>query len=234
MYVQNHRNLKNIILLSLSDNYQKKRLIAEESLLFSKFCRTSCSIYLAPFNLGETEEFLKMVKQIEMNRHQILELYMILGGIPYYLDMLRKDLPLTKNIDNLFFKENANLKTEYEFLFRSLFKDSKNYRKVVEALSEKKKGLSREEIKEATHIKEGGTLTEILSNLTQCDFIREYNAIGKENRDSLFQLTDLFTLLYCLSATWTKTTKLIRCIIHNGGHTLWQKESVTARKKNQQ
>ena len=40
--------------------------------------------------------------------------------------------------------------------------------------------------------------------------------------------------LYCLSATWTKTTKLIRCIIHNGGHTLWQKESVTARKKNQQ
>jgi hypothetical protein len=158
--------------------------------------RTSCSIYLAPFNLGETEEFLKKVKQIEMNRHQILELYMILGGIPYYLDMLRKDLPLTKNIDNLFFKENANLKTEYEFLFRSLFKDSKNYRKVVEALSEKKKGLTREEIKETTHIKEGGTLTEILSNLTQCDFIREYNAIGKEQRDSLFQLTDLFTLFY--------------------------------------
>ena len=42
------------------------------------------------------------------------------------------------------------------------------------------------------------------------------------------------TVMYCLSATWTKTTKLIRCIIHNGGHTLWQKESVTARKKNQQ
>ena len=126
MYVKNHRNLKNKILLFLSDNYPKKRVIAEESLLFSLFCRTSCSIYLAPFNLGETEEFLKKVKQIEMNRHQILELYMILGGIPYYLDMLRKDLPLTKNIDNLFFKENANLKTEYEFLFRS------SYIKVIE------------------------------------------------------------------------------------------------------
>ena len=56
--------------------------------------------------------------------------------------------------------------------------------------------MSREEIKKSTHIKEGGTLTEILSNLTQCDFIREYNAIGKEKRDSLFQLTDLFTLFY--------------------------------------
>ena len=105
--------------------------------------------------------------------------------------LLTKDLPLTKNIDNLFFKESANLKTEYEFLFHSLFMDSKNYRKVVEALSEKKKRLSREKIKEATHIKEGGTLTEILSNLPQCDFIREYNAIGKEKGDSLFQLMNL-------------------------------------------
>ncbi len=158
--------------------------------------RVTCSIYLAPFNLGETEEFLREIKQIELNRHQILEVYMILGGIPYYLDMLRKDLPLSKNIDNLFFKENANLKTEYEFLFRSLFKNSKSYKKVVETLSTKLKGLTREEIIEATKIKDGGTLSEILTNLCMCDFIREYNAIGKEQRNSLFQLTDLFSLFY--------------------------------------
>lgn len=158
--------------------------------------RISCSIYLAPFNLGETEEFLHRIKHIEMNRHQILELYMIMGGIPYYLDMLRKDLPLSKNIDNLFFKENAILKTEYEFLFRSLFNNSVTYRRVVEALSVKKKGLTREEIKEATKIKDGGTLSEVLANLCRCDFVREYNAIGKRQRDSLFQLTDLFTLFY--------------------------------------
>ena len=158
--------------------------------------RVTCSIYLAPFNLGETEEFLREIKQIELNRHQILEVYMILGGIPYYLDMLRKDLPLSKNIDNLFFKENANLKTEYEFLFRSLFKNSKSYKKVVETLSTKLKGLTREEIIEATKIKDGGMLSEILTNLCMCDFIRKYNAIGKEQRNSLFQLTDLFSLFY--------------------------------------
>ena len=158
--------------------------------------RITSSIYLAPFNLGETEEYLEKVKQIELNRYQILELYMILGGIPYYLDMLRKDLPLSKNIDNLFYKENANLKTEYEFLFRSLFKESKPYRKVVEALSLKKKGLTREEIVEITKISDGGTLTEILNNLNRCDFIREYKAIGKEQRECLYQLSDLFTLFY--------------------------------------
>ena len=121
---------------------------------------------------------------------------MIIGGILYYLDMLDKDLPLSKNIDKLFFKENAALKTEYEFLFSSLFKDSKNYRKVIEALAMKMKGLTREEIIKATKIKDGGTLTEILRNLILCDFIREYNAIGKKERESLFQLSDLFVLFF--------------------------------------
>lgn len=49
---------------------------------------------------------------------------------------------------------------------------------------------------EATNIKDGGTLTEILDNLRLCDFIREYHAIGKKQRNSLFQLTDLFSLFF--------------------------------------
>ena len=158
--------------------------------------RVTCSIYLAPFSLGETEEYLKKVKQLEMSRHQILELYMILGGIPYYLNMIRKELPLARNIDNLFFRENVPLRTEYEFLFRSLFRDSKAYRKVVEVLSSRKKGMTRDEIRREANISDGGTLSEILKNLSMCDFIREYRAIGKQQRDSMFQLSDLFTLFY--------------------------------------
>ncbi len=158
--------------------------------------RVTPSIYLAPFCLAETEQFLSRIKHMNLNRHRILEVYMILGGIPCYLDMLQKDLPLSKNIDNLFFRENAVLKTEYEFLFRSLFNDSKSYRKVIEALSQKLKGLTREEIMKEADIKDGGTLTEILDNLRLCDFIREYRSIGKVKRSSLYQLTDLFSLFY--------------------------------------
>lgn len=169
------------------------KLIGDKGGLYG---RVTCSIYLAPFTLGETEEFLKKIKHIEMNRHQILELYMILGGIPYYLDMIDGALPLTKNIDKLFFKENAILKTEYEFLFSSLFKDSSSYRKVIEALAVKTKGLTKEEIIKATKIKDGGTLTDILNNLSLCDFIRKYSAIGKKERDCIYQLSDLFVLFY--------------------------------------
>ena len=158
--------------------------------------RTSRTIYLSPFTLGETELFLEKMKGFELTRKQILELYMIFGGVPYYLDMLSKDLPVSKNIDNLFFSEGAPLRTEYDFLFRSLFNESGSYKKVIEALSSKMKGLSKSEIVEATKIKQGGTLTEILNNLCSCDFIRKYTAIGKPEKDCIYQLTDLFSLFH--------------------------------------
>ena len=118
--------------------------------------RSSRSIYIAPFTLSEVEQFLQLRKGIIWNRYQILEAYMIFGGIPYYLDMLEKGLPFSQNIDNLFFHEKAPLRTEYNFLFRSLFKSSTIYRQVVEAVATKNKGLSQKEIKEALKISDGG------------------------------------------------------------------------------
>lgn len=158
--------------------------------------RVSRAIYLRPFNLGETAKFLKDIKGIELNHYQILELYMILGGVPYYLDMLKKDLPLSVNIDYLFFKEGAPLKNEYDFLFRSLFNESKGYKKVIETLSEKLIGMTRNDIMVATKMDKGGTLSEILENLCACDFVRKYTSIGKTERDAIYQMTDLFSLFH--------------------------------------
>ncbi len=158
--------------------------------------RTSRAIYLSPFTLGETEQFLEKMKGFVLSRKQILELYMILGGVPYYIDMLSRELPVSKNIDNLFFREGAPLRAEYDFLFRSLFNESAGYKKVIEALSTKMKGLSKSEIVEVSKIKQGGTLTEILDNLCTCDFIRKYSSIGKTGKDCIYQLTDLFSLFH--------------------------------------
>lgn len=158
--------------------------------------RSSRSIYVAPFNLFEVEKFLQQRKGIIWNRYQILEAYMIFGGIPYYLDMLEKGLPFEQNIDNLFFRQGAPLRTEYEFLFRSLFKSSTTYRQVVEVVAKKNKGLTLKEIKEELNIGDGGMLSTVLDNLCKCDFIRKYSAYGKKEQGSLFQLTDLFCLYH--------------------------------------
>ncbi len=158
--------------------------------------RVSRAIWLRPFTLGETQKFLKEIKGIDLNQKQTLSIYMVFGGIPYYLDMIEKGKPLDANIDNLLFSQGAPLRHEFDFLFRSLFLNSKIYRLVVEALSQKLKGLTRQELMEALKIKEGGMLTEALDNLAKCDFIRKYSAIGKSERDAMYQLTDLFSLFY--------------------------------------
>ena len=170
-----------------------EKLIGDKGGLYG---RVSRAIYLAPFTLNETEHFLNDIKGMGYGRPQVLETYMILGGIPYYLDMLDKKIPLSQNIDKLFFRQGAPLKTEFDFLFRTLFKNSRLYQDVVQVLSSKLKGLSRQEIAEATRQNEGGALTEVLENLCRCDFVRRYSPFGKKSLGTLYQLTDMFSLFY--------------------------------------
>lgn len=157
--------------------------------------RVNRQIYLRPFNLLETECFLKR-KGVEWNRYQIVQTYMMMGGIPYYLDMIEKGMTLNENINHLFFREGAALRNEYDFIFRSLFKDSRLYRSVVELIATKASGMKRKDILESLNFENGGSVTEILENLKKCDFIRQYSAFGKKEREQMYQLSDLFTLFH--------------------------------------
>ncbi|MBR1791967.1 MAG: ATP-binding protein [Bacteroidaceae bacterium] len=157
--------------------------------------RTNRQIYLRPFTLFETEKLLQS-KGIDWNRYQIVEAYMTMGGIPYYLDMLENHLSLNENIDLLFFHEGAILRTEYDFIFRSLFKNSKIYRAVVELLATRSSGMSRAELLKALKLEDSGDFTEVLDNLCKCDFLRQYSAFEKKSRDQMYQLVDLFSLFH--------------------------------------
>lgn len=181
-----------LIVCGSATTWMVNKLIGDKGGLYGRVTRP---IYLAPFTLAETEKFLNTIKRMDFGRKQVLDTYMILGGIPYYLDMLDRDLPLSINIDRLLFAENAPLRTEYEFIFRSLFNDSVRYKKVIEALSTKLMGLQREEIAEICGFN-GGELTNVLKNLNACDFIRSYSTIGKKERDKIYQLTDMYSLFY--------------------------------------
>ncbi len=157
--------------------------------------RISRSVYLSPFSLLETERYLNDIRGMHYSRKQVLDTYMIFGGVPYYLAMLDREKTLSRNVDALLFAENAPLRPEFDFIFRSLFKDSSNYRRVVETLAAKMTGLTREEISKGSRLS-GGELTRILKNLISCDFIRSYTAPRKKERAKLYQLTDMFSLFY--------------------------------------
>lgn len=181
-----------LIVCGSATTWMMSHLLGDKGGLHNRVTRR---MKLSPFNLYETEQFLKS-QGIVWNRYQIAEAYMILGGTPYYLQMLQKSYSLSQNIDYLFFSENAELKDEYTFLFRSLFNNSAIYRNVVELLSKKSKGMTRAEIQTNLKLNDGGNFTQVLENLCNCDFIRKYSAFGKKERDVLYQLTDLFTLFY--------------------------------------
>ena len=159
------------------------------------FNRQSCRIYLEPFNLYETEKYL-LSKNINWSRYTITQSYMILGGIPYYLKQLDKDMTFDTNVDNLFFRKRAELWDEYEHLYNTLFTNSENYTKVVELLSEKRMGLTRTEISEKLKIADNSGLTKILNGLVDSGFIRAYPYFGKRKQNTYYQLCDYFTMFY--------------------------------------
>ena len=157
--------------------------------------RLTDQIQLVPFTLGECEEYF-LENGIPIPRYQILESYMVFGGIPYYLDFFEADRSLAQNIDRIFFAKDAPLKNEYQNLFRALFKNADSHIRVIEALASKRKGLSREEISASAIIKGGGTLTKILDDLIACGFIQEYVAFGKRKRGRLHRLVDPFVFFH--------------------------------------
>ncbi len=190
-WASDQQNLKMIICGSAT-SWMISNIIGNKGGLHN---RVTKRIKLSPFNLYETELYLKS-RGIEWNRYQIAEAYMIMGGTPYYLQMIQRGMSLAQNIDNLFFAPDAELYDEYNFLFRSLFNDSAIYRNVVGILSKKSKGMTRSELMRALKLPDSGNFTQVLENLCNCDFIRRYSAFGKKERDMLYQLTDLYTLFY--------------------------------------
>ncbi len=159
------------------------------------FNRQTCKLFLKPFSLYEVEEYLKY-KNIEWSRYDIVQCYMIMGGIPYYLSLLNSKLSLSQNIDALFFTDRGELSDEFEHLYRTLFTNSASYIKVVEALSKKKGGLTREELLKTTGRQTGGDLSVILKNLELSGFIRISNFFNKKKKNALYQLCDYYTSFY--------------------------------------
>lgn len=157
--------------------------------------RLSNQIHLRPFNLYECELYAKSIN-LPIERQEIMEAYMIFGGIPFYWSLLNKSLSLPQNVDSLFFGRTPKLGNEFNELYSSLFKQPEPYIDIITVLAKKKVGMTREEIIENSNLTTNGLLTKYLEDLENCGFIRKYQSIGSKKKNSLFQLIDNFTLFY--------------------------------------
>jgi AAA+ ATPase superfamily predicted ATPase len=157
--------------------------------------RVTERIKLEPFTLKEAELLLK-IKNPAINHYHILQLYMVMGGIPFYLDRVAPEYNAMQNIEEICFASDGLLRLEFDNLFRALFSKAERHIAVVRAIAQKSKGLTRSEIIKHSKIANSGTLTNILDELEKSGFIRRYNPFEKKKQNSLYQLIDFYTLFY--------------------------------------
>lgn len=157
--------------------------------------RVDYKIPLRPFTLRECEQYMKS-RNIVMSRKQLMEGYMIMGGVPYYWKAMQKSMSLAQNIDLNFFTPGGELYEEFDALYASLFKRPEEYIKVVKMLSSKRSGLTRNELIKGGKFIDNGNFGQLLKDLESCGFIRSYSVPGYEKKNVVYQLIDPYTIFY--------------------------------------
>ncbi|WP_373550428.1 ATP-binding protein [Haliscomenobacter sp.] len=157
--------------------------------------RITQRIRLEPFTLHETSLFLKN-NHINLTPYDILQLYMVTGGIPHYLKNIRTGESTTQIIDRLCFTKDGILQNEFKDLYPALFGKADKHIAVIRCLGNKLSGLTRNEILEICQFKSGGTVSKILDELEQSNFITGYSPFGKTTKETVFKLTDEYSLFF--------------------------------------
>lgn len=157
--------------------------------------RLTNEMKLSPFTLKECEEYFA-AEGIELSRYDIVQSYMVFGGIPYYLSYFKKGLSFENNADAILFGKNPRLKDEFNRLFNAIFSNPDDCQKIVRLLSRKHSGYTREEISKETGIQQGGGLTNTLTSLEESDFIIKYIPYNTKGRSKYYKLSDSFCLFW--------------------------------------
>lgn len=187
-----HRKNLMVIICGSANSWMMDELINNHGGLYG---RVTYEIKLSPFTLKECEEFYSS-KNIPFSRYDIVQSYMILGGIPYYMGYMSEELSFAQNIDELFFAKGAKLRMEYDRLFDSVFKRPEAIKAIVELLYSRNMGYTRSDIAEKLSISDGGHLTKDLNALIASDFVLKYTPFGLEKKETYYKLIDPFCLFY--------------------------------------
>lgn len=158
--------------------------------------RVTNKISLGPFTLKETEEFLKKAKKISISKKQISDLYMVTGGIPFYLKEAKRGASASQIIDALCFQKNGILFAELDNIFRSLFDRAETNIQIIKAIAKAGNLISREQLIDELKIQSGSGLNRRLEELEASQFIKCFVPLGKKVRDRFYRIIDEYTLFY--------------------------------------
>ena len=158
--------------------------------------RLTQQIHLEPFNLVQMKKFL--IKQgVNLNHRQLLQIYMVTGGIPYYLLNVERGQSASQFIDKLAFKRKALLFNEFDNLFASLFEHHEIFIDIIRLIAKHPHGLGKDEIYESIDKKlKGKRGIKILQALEDTGFIISFKPYLHKRKGIYYRVIDEYTLFY--------------------------------------
>ena len=158
--------------------------------------RLTEKICLKPFKLPDTKKFLEHLG-IKLKNAQILFIYMVTGGIPYYLSKIKKGLSAAQNIEKLAFSSNAFFLEEFDNLFAALFDNHEAYIKIIKIIATRRYGIGKTELlKLCGESLVGEEGMKRLNDLEDAGFIASFKAHFHKRQGIYYRLADEFTSFY--------------------------------------
>jgi Predicted ATPase (AAA+ superfamily) len=157
--------------------------------------RVTNILLLKTLSLQETEIYLQY-RGVNLTRRQLLEIYMVMGGVPHYLNQVEKNKSSTQNINNICFKEDGVLFGEFTRIFKSLFSKYTQNRAIVMEISKHHNGISRDLLLKKLKITTGGTFKKRIGELEASGFVQTFIPYGNLNKKQCYRIIDEYTLFY--------------------------------------
>jgi uncharacterized protein len=206
-----------IVVSGSSTSWMVKKIFDDKGGLHNRITQR---MHLLPFTLKETEQFLKY-KKCNLEKSTIAEIYMCIGGIPFYQEMIEPNQSVAQIIDSLFFRTTASLKAEFSELFNSQFDDSQLHINIATILAKHNYGLERNQLLQLSKLESGGNFTKALGELQKAGFITAYIPFGNINKGAKYKLTDLFSLFYLRFVSINPKVKQWRKIFNTPSYHTW-------------
>ncbi len=182
-------NRTHLILCGSIGSFLVKKVIHSKAL----YGRIKLEMNLKQLKLPEIKE----VFQPERSLREVVELYMAVGGVPQYLEMMDRSQSVKANLERLCFTPHGFLVNDFEKIFVSHFGKDTHYKKILTTLA-KKAFASREELQEACNLTSGGRISGYLDDLELAGFIERYSPVERPMavRITRYRLLDPYLTFY--------------------------------------
>ena len=181
-----------VVICGSAASWMVKKVVRDRGGLHN---RVTHRIRLEPFTLAEVRAFARD-RGLVSDPYQQVQLYMAIGGIPFYLNQVRPGESAQQAVDRLLFAADAPLEGEFDQLYAALFERAHHHVAVVRALATKQSGLLRTELQRLAGIGSSGTLTRVLEELELSSFVTRSVPFGKRRKDALYRLVDEYSRFY--------------------------------------